>query len=75
MNYHEGAEFVRASLARDQDVVIDFKALQQVCMHALKILLYSMCTHMSKCLGHLTALTTSLQVHTILAACYRRQLL
>ncbi len=30
VNYHEGAEFVRASLARDQDVVVDFKALQQV---------------------------------------------
>ncbi|CAK0784591.1 hypothetical protein CVIRNUC_007795 [Coccomyxa viridis] len=30
VNYHEGAEFVRASLARDQDVLIDFRALQQV---------------------------------------------
>ena len=30
MNYHEGAEFVRSSLARDQDVLIEFTALQQV---------------------------------------------
>ena len=42
---------MRASLARDQDVLIDFKDLQQVCMHALKKPLYSMCIHMSKCLG------------------------
>lgn len=30
VNYYEGAEFVRSSLARDQDIVIDFAALQQV---------------------------------------------
>jgi len=30
VNYYEGAEFVRSSLARDQDVIIDFTALQQV---------------------------------------------
>ena len=66
---------MRASLARDQDVLIDFKALQQVCRHALKVLLYSMCTHMSRCLGHLTTVTTSLHVQMILAACCRRQLL
>ena len=33
VNYHEGAEFVRSSLARDQDVVVDFTALQQVLVH------------------------------------------
>lgn len=30
VNSYEGAEFVRSSLARDQDVIIDFTALQQV---------------------------------------------
>ena len=38
VNYHEGAEFVRASLARDQDVIIDFRALQQACPWGLLLI-------------------------------------
>ena len=60
VNYHEGAEFVRASLARDQDVVVDIKALQQVLV----------CTQLcSPCLRVLLKVLTLCQGTTRLAYC------
>lgn len=57
VNYHEGAEFVRASLARDQDVVIDLNALQQACQgFLLTSWLSSACLDAASglCIAHFT---------------------